>query len=210
MPDFVTRSALGFGGPVQLHAARDGRNRPVWETTQSAAVFDTNKWFSGQLDYGFVGTKPLWGEVMLHEFGHAFGLDHSNGADEIMYFQAGNGVYPDGYFRGLYGAGDLTGLAIDGLGQGCFRQSGGSGAARERGSWLPSRCRKAGHQPPVTSHRSRDWAPPAQSRLWSTTVHSSRLRRSCSSSQSLALPKKPATSWTSFPSASCVVLNASV
>ena len=132
MPDFITRSALGFGGPVQLHAARDGRNRPVWEATQSAAVFDTNKWFSGQLDYGFVGTKPLWGEVMLHEFGHAFGLDHSNGADEIMYFQAGNGVYPDGYFRGLYGAGDLTGLAIDGLGQGCFRSvrgfRGGAGA----------------------------------------------------------------------------------
>ena len=58
---------------------------------------------------------------MLHEFGHAFGLDHSNGADEIMYWQAGNGVYPDGYFRGLYGAGDLKGLDTNGLGQGCFR-----------------------------------------------------------------------------------------
>jgi hypothetical protein len=39
-----------------------------------------------------------------------------------MYWQAGNGVYPDGYFRGLYDAGDLTGLATDGLGQGCFRK----------------------------------------------------------------------------------------
>jgi hypothetical protein len=122
MPDFVTRSALGFGGPVQLHAARDGRGRRVWESTQSAAVFDTNKWFSGDLDWSFLGKKPLWGEVMLHEFGHAFGLDHSNGADEIMYWQAGNGVYPDGYFRGLYAAGDLKGLATDGLGQGCFRR----------------------------------------------------------------------------------------
>ena len=122
MPDFVTRSALGFGGPVQLHAARDGRHRPVWESTQSAAVFDTNKWFSGDLDWSFFGAKPLWGEVMLHEFGHAFGLDHSNGVDEIMYWQAGNGVYPDGYFRGLYAAGDLAGLAKDGLGQGCFQR----------------------------------------------------------------------------------------
>ncbi len=121
MPDFVTRSALGFGGPVQLHAARDGRNRPVWESRQSAVVFDTNKWFSDDLERSFLGTKPLWGEVMLHEIGHAFGLDHSNGADEIMYWQAGNGVYPDGYFRGLYAAGDLAGLAKDGLGQGCFR-----------------------------------------------------------------------------------------
>ena len=93
----------------------------MWESTQSAVVFDTNKWFSTDLDWAFLGTKPLWGEVMLHEFGHAFGLDHSNGADEIMYWQAGNGVYPDGYFRALYGAGDLAGLATNGLGQGCFR-----------------------------------------------------------------------------------------
>ena len=122
MPDFVTRNALGFGGPVQLRAARDGRGRRVWESTQSAAVFDTNAWYTTDLDWSFIGTKPLWGEVMLHEIGHAFGLDHSNGADEIMYWQAGNGVYPDGYFRGLYAAGDLKGLATDGLGQGCFHK----------------------------------------------------------------------------------------
>ena len=93
----------------------------MWEIRQSAAVFDTNKWFSGDLDWAFIGQKPLWGEVMLHEVGHAFGLDHSPSAEEIMYWQAGNGVWPDGYFRGLYGAGDLAGLAKDGLGQGCFR-----------------------------------------------------------------------------------------
>jgi hypothetical protein len=122
MPDFVTRSALGFGGPVQLRPARDGRHRRVWEATQSAVVFDTNKWYGTDLEQAFVGKKPLWGEVMLHEFGHAFGLDHSNGPDQIMYWQAGNGVYPDGYFRALYGAGDLAGLATDGLGQGCFRR----------------------------------------------------------------------------------------
>ena len=39
-----------------------------------------------------------------------------------MYWQAGNGLYPDGNFRGLYGAGDLAGLATNGLGQGCFRK----------------------------------------------------------------------------------------
>lgn len=122
MPDFITRTALGIGGSVQVHAARDGHNHPVWENTQSAAVFDTNAWFSDELDRAFIGTKPVWGEVMLHEFGHAFGLDHSPAADEIMYWQSGNGVYPDGYFRGLYAAGDLTGLATNGLGQGCFRK----------------------------------------------------------------------------------------
>ncbi len=122
LPDFVTRNALGFGGPLQLRAARDGHRRPVWESTQSAAVFDTTAWYTDTLDWSFVGKKPLWGEVMLHEFGHAFGLDHSNGPDEIMYYQSGNGVYPDGYFRGIYAAGDLTGLATNGLGQGCFKR----------------------------------------------------------------------------------------
>ena len=59
MPEFVTKSALGFGGPVQLHAARDGRNRPVWESRQSAVVFDTNKWFSDDLERSFLGTSRL-------------------------------------------------------------------------------------------------------------------------------------------------------
>ncbi len=121
LPEFVTRPAIGFGGSVQQHAARDGRNRPIWETTQAAAVFNTNAWFSGNYDWSFQSTTPNWGETMLHEFGHAFGLDHSPAADEIMFWQAGNGVWPDGYFRGLYGAGDLRGLATNGLEQGCFR-----------------------------------------------------------------------------------------
>jgi hypothetical protein len=122
IPEFVTVPAVGLGGSVQQHAARDGHNRPVWETTQAAAVFDTTRYFAGNYEWSFQGTRPLWSEIILHEIGHAFGLDHAPAADEIMYWQAGNGVYPDGYFRGLYDAGDLTGLATNGLGQGCFRK----------------------------------------------------------------------------------------
>ena len=106
-----------------------------WHTfasTPSAAVFDTDKWSSGDLDWAFIGKKPLWGEVMLHEFGQAFGLDHANGADEIMYWQAGNGVYPDGYFRGLYAAGDLAGLARTVSARAASTGSTGSGRARGR------------------------------------------------------------------------------
>jgi hypothetical protein len=60
--------------------------------------------------------------VILHELGHAFGLQHVAATDEIMYPAAGNGPYPGGTFAGLYDAGDLTGLATNGLGQGCFHQ----------------------------------------------------------------------------------------
>ncbi|HEX5090967.1 MAG TPA: matrixin family metalloprotease [Nocardioides sp.] len=121
-PAFVTESALGQGGPVQVRAARDGRHHRVWQTTQAAAIFDTTAWNSGRYAWTLDSTKPNWGEVMLHEVGHAFGLDHSPAADEIMFWQAGNGVYPDGHFRALYDAGDLAGLATDGLGQGCFHK----------------------------------------------------------------------------------------
>ena len=121
LPEFVTAPAIGFGGAVQLHPARDGRSHRVWETTQAAVVLDTTAYFSGIYTQGYLGTTPAWGEVILHELGHAAGLDHVLATDEIMYPGAGNGPYPDGYFRGLYGAGDLKGLAKDGLGQGCFR-----------------------------------------------------------------------------------------
>ena len=120
LPEFVTRSAIGFGGSVQLHAARDGRNRPVWETTQAAAVFDTNDWFSGN-STGPSRAPSRSGARSCSTSSATPSASTTPGADEIMYWQAGNGVYPDGYFRGLYGAGDLKGLATDGLGQGCFR-----------------------------------------------------------------------------------------
>jgi hypothetical protein len=122
LPDFVTRNALGIGGPLGGRAARDGKGHPLWESSQAAVVFNTTSWYTDELGWSFQGTKPVWGEVMLHELGHAFGLDHSNGADEIMYWQSGNGVYPDGYFRGIYAAGDLTGLNASGLAQGCLRK----------------------------------------------------------------------------------------
>jgi hypothetical protein len=122
IPKFVTTPAIGFGGPVDLHAARDGAGRPVWETEQAAVVFNTNAWNdTATYDQSFAGTKPNWGETILHELGHAFGLDHAAAKDEIMYYQAGNGVWPGGYFLGLYDNGDLSGLATNGLGQGCFK-----------------------------------------------------------------------------------------
>jgi len=122
LPAFVTTPAIGFGGPSWVRPARDGRGRPILMTTQAAVVLDTNAYFSGVYTQGYYGTKPAWGEVILHELGHASGLAHVGATDEIMYPGAGNGPYPDGTFQGLYDAGDLAGLATNGLQQGCFHK----------------------------------------------------------------------------------------
>jgi hypothetical protein len=122
IPAFPTTPAIGFGGPVWVRKARDGRGRPVTKILESGVVLDTNAYAdTTTYSQSYWSTKPTWGEVILHELGHAFGLAHVPATDEIMYPGAGHGAYPDGTFRGLYDAGDLAGLATNGLGQGCFR-----------------------------------------------------------------------------------------
>ncbi len=121
VPALVAPGAVGVGGPVRLREATDGRGRPVTEIVQSAVALDSEDLAdSATYSQSYLDTLPTWGEVILHELGHAFGLDHVAATDEIMYPDVGAGVYPDGTFRGQYDAGDLAGLAVNGLGQGCF------------------------------------------------------------------------------------------
>lgn len=57
--------------------------------------------------------STTWGQVMLHEQLHALGLGHANGAEQLMF----------GSLSALnhgFGAGDLTGMARVGAGQGCL------------------------------------------------------------------------------------------
>ena len=121
LPAFVTTPAVGFGGPVTVKRARDGAGRRILMSTQSAVALDTNAYLSGIYTQGYFGPNPPWGKVILHEIGHAFGLAHVTPADEMMH--PGSVLpYPDGSYAALYGAGDLAGLATNGLGQGCFRK----------------------------------------------------------------------------------------
>ena len=104
-----------------------------------------------------------------------------NGADEIMYWQAGQRRLPR----------RLLPRAVR------RRRPGGAGQGRSRPGLLPA-------GPPVPGRRAGSHpGSPSRCRSAARPAAQSRVRRSCSSSQSLALPKKPATSWTSLPSASC-------
>lgn len=124
IPELPAAHAVGItdynrDGHLSARLMRDGRGKKVFVQKYTDIGLDTDIWNSGQAGQYTDGPLPNFGEILLHELGHAFGLDHSPATDEIMYYQAGNGVWPDGQFHSRYAAGDLAGLARNGRASGC-------------------------------------------------------------------------------------------
>lgn len=122
VPDFVRRSAAGFGGPRWLFPARNSSGRRVWMTSEAGVTLSTDYWNNGFAHSFFDNTRATIGELMLHEVGHAVGLDHVPNAPQEIMNGRGYYRYPDGYYKGLFNLGDLKGLSKVGLEQGCLRQ----------------------------------------------------------------------------------------
>ena len=62
---------------------------------------------------GFGAGRPTRGATLIHELGHAVGLDHVRDRKQMMY------PGPNG-FKAAFAKGDLKGLAKVGVGAGCF------------------------------------------------------------------------------------------
>ena len=73
-----------------------------------------NRATMSSLPAGF-GAGTTQGLVLLHELGHVVGLRHVNATDQIMQPTAQTDLR-----AALYGAGDLSGLALLGAGSGCI------------------------------------------------------------------------------------------
>jgi hypothetical protein len=96
---------LGEGGFQSTYVTSNG-HISSYKITKGYAVIDA-------VAYGY-GSAKVRNDTLLHELGHAVGLNHAHYTSEIMY-PVINNYSPDGYT-----AGDLSGLAKVGASQGCL------------------------------------------------------------------------------------------
>ncbi len=105
---------IGFGTARQVRNLRGslvgwgGYTSSGPRIVRGAVVLDSQ----ARLRPGF-GVGPTWGTLMLHEIGHALGLDHVAERREVMHA----GINPSS--QGHYQAGDLAGLRRMGAMGGC-------------------------------------------------------------------------------------------
>jgi hypothetical protein len=96
------RTPLGMGGSSYAPSADD-----ALAYVSGAATFDS----TADLRSGFGGRT--WGQVILHELGHVFGLDHFEGGDSVMHPSLG-------LRAAAWGEGDRAGLWELGVGSPCL------------------------------------------------------------------------------------------
>lgn len=103
--DLLTaRDMVGVGGPAWRE---DGRNLRI---VRGHVVINTR--VITKLPRGLRPGARM--SAYLHEIGHAVGLDHANGRDQLMYPVLQNDVAP------TFGSGDLAGLRRVGRSAGCL------------------------------------------------------------------------------------------
>lgn len=122
------KGTVARGGPLRVVPGRD-RNGRLWKVTQAGVTVNWNTTTAGPgqaVDLTMDSqSRATLGMTLLHEMGHAFGLAHASkgeeGRQQLMYWSIDMLPWSDGWFRSLFGAGDLTGLNKVGLAAGCVR-----------------------------------------------------------------------------------------
>lgn len=100
-------AVAGLGGPGILERNSAGQG----VIASGGAVIDTDEW--GRLRPGFIRGLSR-GSLLLHELGHAIGLEHASAKGEVMF------PYLNRRSPGTYAPGDLAGLERLGADHGCL------------------------------------------------------------------------------------------
>lgn len=130
----------GVGGPLGWGGTTDEAGRDILTWRKGTVVLNTAfDW----LPAGF-GTGPTSGKLLMHEIAHVIGLGHAQGEAQVMYPTL-RGDHPT-----AWGAGDLTGLRLQGASQGCIYNRDGSvpNHARTAGVAVVSEATVDHHAPP--------------------------------------------------------------
>lgn len=117
VPELV--EAVGRGGPNDLKPARRrSNNKVVLGITGMGVTMNMTYAAEYAFAYDLVETEPM-GMVLIHELGHAFGLEHF--ADDIQVMHPGpRSPSPTGYHAN-FESGDLAGLRAQGAQGGCLK-----------------------------------------------------------------------------------------
>ncbi len=101
---------MGVGGATWSYGFRNADGTPASKIQSGFVVIDAAQ--QGRTPRGF-GKGQTRGELLMHELGHAIGLQHVNDRRQLM-----NPMMQPG--RARWGAGDLAGLRALGAGRGCL------------------------------------------------------------------------------------------
>lgn len=126
--------AVGRGGPGRSPVAQFKRSKkPTWRIKTPGVTMNMAYGAEYPMTMDDPSTEPM-GLVLIHELGHAFGLDHFS--DDVQVMHSGNRSPAPGGYYSRYEAGDLTGLKALGASKGCLTKYRGRYQARAGGPVL--------------------------------------------------------------------------